>query len=120
MAFMSNASSSPAAAAPVRWNQDLVFAALGHRQRRRLLFSLAIHGPRAGVDLKGAVHRRLDTTLKQLALMRRAGLVVMEPDPTDGRRFRYALASNVPLQDTPEGKVMDFGFCVVRLSEAME
>jgi hypothetical protein len=98
----------------------LVFAALGHRQRRRLLFSLALNGPRAGVHLKMAAHRLLDATLKQLAVMRRAGLVVMEPDPTDGRRFRYALSPNVPLQDTPEGKVMDFGFCLVRLAEAQE
>jgi hypothetical protein len=82
-----------------------------------LLFSLARGGPMPGSSLTGSSNLGLDAALKQLAVRRSAGLVVAEEDEDDGRRLRYALPPNVPLRDTPEGKVLDFGFCLVRLAE---
>jgi hypothetical protein len=56
----------------------------------------------------------LDATLKHLTAMRSAGLLVIAPDPTDGRRMLYSLAPSVPVVKSPEGIVIDFGFCLLR------
>jgi hypothetical protein len=97
------------------WNPDLIFPTLGDPVRRRLLLALARGGPQPGATLMGSAGRRLDATLKHLAAMRSAGLVVMQPDPTDRRRMCYALASSVPVSQTAGGVVMDFGFVLLRL-----
>jgi predicted transcriptional regulator len=104
----------------VQWNQDRVFAVLGDPVRRRLLVSLARSGAQTGVELKTAANRRLDATLKHLAEMRSAGLVVTAENPKDGRRLLYSLSSAVPVENTPAGTVVDFGFCLLRLSEASD
>jgi hypothetical protein len=114
---MSELPQPPPAASSKVWNQDLVFGALGHRRRRGLLFSLARGGARPGSILTGSSNSRFDAALKQLAVLRKAGLVVTEEDETDGRRLRCALAPDVPLRKTPEGSVLNFGFCLVRLAE---
>jgi hypothetical protein len=56
----------------------------------------------------------LDATLKHLTAMRSAGLLVVTPDPTDGRRMLYSLAPSVPVVKSPEGIAIDFGFCLLR------
>ncbi|MBI5397101.1 MAG: helix-turn-helix transcriptional regulator [Verrucomicrobia bacterium] len=108
----------PPSAAPAtgQWKPDLIFSILAEPSRRALLFSLAHGKPKAATDLEGATHRRLDATLKHLAVMDSAGLLVTSPDPTDGRRTLYTLAPSVPVKKTPEGgTVIDFGFCLLRL-----
>jgi predicted transcriptional regulator len=116
---MPESASHSAAASPktVRWNQDRVFAVLGDPVRRRLLLSLARSGAQTGVELKTAASRRLDATLKHLAEMRSAGFVVTAENPKDGRRLLYSLSPSVPVENTPTGTVVDFGFCLLRLSE---
>ena len=55
------------------------------------------------------------TDTPALVAMRAAGFVVTRPDPVDGRRMLYSLAPSVPLTKTETGKVMDFGFCLLRV-----
>ncbi len=99
-----------------QWNPDLIFSVLAEPARRHVLLSLAGGKPKAATDLQGATRLRLDATLKHLSAMRSAGLLVTSPDRTDGRRTLYSLAPSVPVQKTPEGRiVIDFGFCMLRL-----
>jgi DNA-binding transcriptional ArsR family regulator len=96
------------------WNEDLIFSALADPVRRKLLFALARGGPQPASKLKTVAGRQLDATLKQLVTLREAGLLVTTPDPQDGRRMLYALASAVQLAKTETGVVLDFGFCRLR------
>jgi DNA-binding transcriptional ArsR family regulator len=93
---------------------DTVFAALGEPTRRRLLLALSDGVPRRATDLTKTAGKRFDATLKHLIALRNAGLIVANPDPTDSRRQLYSLAPSVRVAQTPEGKTMDFGYCVVR------
>jgi DNA-binding transcriptional ArsR family regulator len=97
------------------WNEDKIYAALGDPVRRRLLLALARGGPQPGAQLMGGVRHRLSATLKHLAAMRAAGLVVMRENPRDGRKLLYALSAAVPVTKTETGAVIDFGFCLLRL-----
>ena len=94
---------------------DTVFAALGDKTRRRLLLALSDGQPRRCTTLTGTAGKRFDATLKHLIALRNAGLIVANPDPTDSRRQLYSLAPSVKVAQTPEGRTMDFGYCVVRL-----
>ena len=114
--FMPDPTLPPAPVAPATsWNPDLIFPVLADPARRKLLLALARGGPRPGTVLKTSAGRRLDATLKHLAAMRSAGLVVVQPDREDGRRQLYGLAPSVPLVKTEAGNVIDFGFCLLRL-----
>ena len=53
--------------------------------------------------------------LRELAIMRTAGVVVVQENSRDGRKQLYALAPNVPLLKTEKGAVLEFGFITVRL-----
>ena len=105
----------PRAAGETGWNPDAVFALLGDPVRRRLLQSLAGGVPRRALDLSGGVARELSVSLKHLAIMRKAGWIVMSPDPVDSRRQLYRLASEVVVTQTEKGREIDFGCCVLRL-----
>jgi DNA-binding transcriptional ArsR family regulator len=96
-------------------NADTVFAALGDPARRRILQTLADGQPRSATALAPAAGKRFDATLKHLVALRQAGFVVSKQDPTDGRRQAYTLAPSVRVATGPEGRTMDFGYCVVRL-----
>ena len=94
---------------------DTVFAALGDRTRRRLLLVMCDRQPRRAKAFTGMAGKRFEATLKHLIALRNAGLIVANPDPTDSRRQLYSLAPSVKVTDSPEGKTMDFGCCVVRM-----
>jgi DNA-binding transcriptional ArsR family regulator len=99
-----------------QWKPDLIFSILAEPSRRALLFSLAHGKPKSATDLEGATHRRLDATLKHLAVLDEAGMLVSSPDPQDGRRTLYTLSPSVPVQKTSAGAtVIDFGFVLLRL-----
>ena len=102
------------AANTASWDPELIFPTLGDPVRRRLLFALARGGAHPASVLKIEAHRRLDATLKHLVAMRRAGLLVVKPDPVDGRRMLYSLAPSMPLTKTEGWTVIDFGFCLLR------
>ena len=93
---------------------DTVHAALGDPTRRRLLQILADGQGRTATVLAGNVGKRLDATLKHLVALRNAGLIVASQDATDGRRQAYTLAPSIIVTDSPAGKTMDFGYCLVR------
>ena len=113
---MANASPVPANVPNFpQWNPDVIFPVLADPARRRLLLALARGGPQAGALLMHGVGKRLSATVKHLTAMRAAGLLVMESDPLDGRRMRYALSPAVPLVKTETGAVIEFGFCLLRL-----
>ena len=113
---MDNNTQPPAAATvPVPWNADQIFSILADPARRHILLVLAQGKALPASVLMGGVRRRLDATLKHLAMLCSAGLLVTSPDPTDGRRTLYTLAPAVPVVKTPEGAVtIDFGFCLLR------
>lgn len=94
---------------------DTVFAALGEPSRRRILVALFDGQPRRALALSGATGKRFDNTLKHLEALLRAGLIVATQDPTDARRRIYTLAPTVKTATTPEGRTMDFGYCVLRV-----
>jgi DNA-binding transcriptional ArsR family regulator len=107
-------SPAPVTVAPA-WNPDAVFAMLADPARRRALVALARGGPQPATSVMASAGRRLDATLKHLIAMREAGVLTTAPDPTDGRRTLYGLSPKVQVTQTPEGAVLDFGCCVVRL-----
>jgi predicted transcriptional regulator len=83
--------------------------------RRRILEMLANGQALAVSQIAPTVGRRLDATLKHVMILRDAGFVTFAPDVSDSRRLLYALAPSVRVTDTPEGRTMDFGCCVVRM-----
>ena len=94
---------------------DTVFAALGDSTRRRILLGLSDGKPRTATAAQSLSGQRLSATIKNLAALRNAGLVVTSQDPVDGRRQAYSLAPSVVVQQTPDGKrTLDFGYCLVR------
>lgn len=97
------------------WKEKVVFPMLADGLRRRMFLSLVRGGPQPAIGLQGASGRSLDTTLKRLASMRNAGFVTMQENPKDRRRSLYALTPKVPVSATESGKVIDFGYCVLRL-----
>ena len=107
----------PANAAPAgpAWDQDLVFEALAHPARRRMLVALAVNGPRTAAELTGATSLRPSATLKQVLWLTASKLVVRQENPRDGRKYLYALAPNVAVTKTERGTVLDLGFATVRL-----
>ena len=96
------------------WDADAIFQILAEPPRRRMLLALAAGAALSATALKANARLRLDATLKHLTAMRAAGLLVMKPDPTDGRRQVYSLAASVPLVTLPTGRGIDFGFCLLR------
>ncbi len=93
---------------------DTVFAALSERTRRRILLAMADGKPRTATAVAGLSGKKFDATLKHLIALRNAGLIVAAQDAVDGRRQAYTLAPSLIVTDAPEGKTMDFGYCVVR------
>jgi DNA-binding transcriptional ArsR family regulator len=94
---------------------DTVMAALGEPSRRRLLVAMFDGQPRTGTVLARGLGKRLSATLKHLGALREAGLIVTEQDKVDGRRQAYLLAPSVKVATTPEGRTMDFGYCLLRV-----
>jgi len=119
--FLKDAGMPDTAPSPVpvpnvsQWDADDIFLMLAEPARRRIMATLASGNPQAATSLKGSTHLRLDATLKHLTAMRKAGLLVMKPDQTDGRRMLYSLAPSVPVVTTATGRGIDFGFCLIRL-----
>jgi DNA-binding transcriptional ArsR family regulator len=92
---------------------DALFGVLNDRTRRRILVTLFDGQLRAGRALGGNLSKQLDSIRKHCDVLVKAGLIVAEPDPEDGRRHAYKLAPTVKTETTPNGRTMDFGCCVV-------
>ena len=96
-------------------NPDFIFAALGDPVRRRILQALADGQPRVAKDLASGVARRISATIKHLAVLRGAGLIVARENPQDGHRQHYVLGAGITVTRTERGLEMDFGCCLVRI-----
>ena len=109
---------APVAVEPT-WNPDVVFAMLADPARRRALCAIARAGPQAATTVMGSAGRRMDATLKHLVTLREAGMLTTQPDPKDGRRTLYGLSPKMQATKSPDGTVLDFGCCVVRLAPSI-
>lgn len=69
----------------------------------------------AATDLQRLSGKRFDATLKHVVALRDAGLIVGQPDPTDKRRQIYSLSPALKVGDTPLGRMLDFGYGLLRL-----
>jgi DNA-binding transcriptional ArsR family regulator len=97
-------------------DQNLIYAALGDPVRHRILQILADGTPHTATHLAPGVARCLDATLKHLAALRDAGLVLTQPNPADSRRQLYTLPPTVKVTKTEIGmRELDFGCCVMRV-----
>lgn len=94
---------------------DTVMAAVCDPTRRRILVALADGTPRRCSALQSVTGKRFDATLKHVIALRDAGLIVGVPDPTDGRRQIYSLSPALKVGDTPLGRMLDFGYGLLRL-----
>ena len=105
----------PAApASPPPLPADVVFAALSDPSRVRILAGLFDGQFHPAPALGGTLPKHRDLTRKHAAVLVKAGLLVAEPDPQDQRRQHYKLAPSIKTETTPQGRVMDFGSCLVR------
>ncbi|MDB6028857.1 MAG: hypothetical protein JWM68_5080 [Verrucomicrobiales bacterium] len=103
------------------WNQDLIFSVLSDPIRRAIIVSLARKGPQTAAALAPAgpggnfMMVRLNRVVKTLAALREAGLVVIIPNPGDGRKQMYSLAPGMTVTKTETGCLLDFSFGLLRL-----
>lgn len=109
----------------VKHEANLIFPLLKARARRQLLFALAVRSPQTADDLRDVGKgdcwgngRELNrnSTIKNLNVMIKAGIVVQLEDPADGRRWGYALAPGVEFTTEGDRKVFDFGVVVSKIS----
>ena len=97
------------------WDQDAFFSVLHVPQRRRLLMAMAMGGPQTAAQLNpGATRVKMDLTLKHLGAMRDSGIVVVLPNPADGRKQLYRLEPSIRVTKTETGCEIDVGFCLLR------
>jgi hypothetical protein len=117
--------SKTGASGALKFEEDLVFATLAGRPRRKLLVALANGGPQMAADLLHAGKGRfpnpnrtcnLEATLKNLKVMVDAGIVLQLENPQDRRRPLYALTPGLTVALNSEHTTVDFGCCMVRLS----
>ncbi len=97
-----------------RWNEDLIFSAMVEHVRRHLLVALAT-GPKDGRELKEIVRKSFPNTLKHLALLCKAGLVIKKENSSDGRKPFYALNPEIPPVVTDTLLILDFKDYLFRL-----
>jgi hypothetical protein len=102
-------------AAP-QWDEDAVYLMICHPTRRRILAMLAAGKPMTADALNIHPKHKLARTRKHLETLRASGIVGMTArDQTDGRRWLYHLLPSIRVTVIPTGKILDFGFCVLRV-----
>src|SRR5688572_16065529 len=108
----------PASPGPfaMQWTRKHVYFVLGDPVRRRIFLELAQGKAMGASDFK-TVQRSRDGISKQLGKMRKAGLLLAEIDPSDFRKSLFELPPWLPIKTTPTGRIVDFGFIIVRLKE---
>ena len=93
---------------------DSIFHALSDRTRRQILVLLFDGQPHGTGGIGGALPKQRDLVRKHCAVLVKAGLITGEPDPQDGKRQVYQLSPVVKAVTTPEGRMLDFGCCLLR------
>ena len=102
------------APAPQPVSEDVIYNALSYPARRMVLRVLSDGQGRTCAQLSGGGPKQQDTLLKNLTVMREAGLLVTEPNPENKRRMLYKLNPAIKVTKTDTGREMDFGCCVMR------
>ena len=77
-----------------KWDQNLVFHALGDPIRRRILFSLIKSGPKTTSEL---VPGKRAVAFKHVAVLVEAGFVVQCGTKEDRRQVLYAVSPTFPM-----------------------
>ena len=118
-----NNTNLPAANLP-KIDEELTFAVLRTRARRKLLVALACGGPQTGADLRYAGRGYgsckgdkvfTQATLMHLKKMVEAGIVLKLDHATDGRRVLYVISPRVKVTQHGSDYEFNFGFVVARL-----
>lgn len=92
--------------------------ALGQPIGWNALMRLVSAGPQSVNDLAAAGHCAQVSISRHMAQMCAAGAVVVVPPPDgDGRKIVYAIPPG-RLRETPGGRELDYGVCVLRLAPA--
>jgi len=92
--------------------------ALGQSISWNALMRLVSAGPQSVNDLAAAGNCAQVSISRHMAQMCDAGAVVLVPSPDgDGRKICYAIPPG-RLRETPGGKELDYGVCVLRLAAA--
>jgi len=88
-------------------NLERMAIVLGHSRRWKILRELSLGEPRTIAEVAAVAGCGYDNASKHLAVMRRAGMVVL------GRGHLY----QIPRQylPTPGQRVVDYGHCLLRL-----
>ena len=102
------------APAPQPVSEDVIYNALSYPARRMVLRVLSDGQGRTCAQLSGGGPKQQDTMLKNLTVMRDAGLLVTEPNPENKRRLLYKLNPAIKVTRTDTVKELDFGCCVMR------
>ncbi len=111
---MANDNPIPPAVSPVPDTVALLHA-LGQPIGWCALTWLVSAGPQSVNDLAAAIHCAQVSVSRHLTAMCKAGAVVMVPAPDgDGRKVCYGIPPG-RLRETPGGKEIDYGVCVLRL-----
>ncbi len=106
----------PPVAAVTEWTMKKILPMFAIPQRWKILLFLADKGPQPASALPGAQTRSgRSVVLKQLAAMRRAGMILKTENSRDGRKSLYSLAPTLPVRRTEDGIEMDFDFVLFRL-----
>ncbi len=104
------------------WDLNLIFSVLADPVRRGIITSLARKGPQTALDFAPVVTNRrqlivpLNRIVKNLGTLRDAGLVIVTPHPTDGRKQVYGLNPNIVVTKTETTCGLEFGTWFVRFA----
>lgn len=94
----------------------LLFQALGNGYRYAALRKLATAGPQSVNDLAVAANLMQSSMSRHMTLLWKVGAVqVVTPPDGDGRKIVYAIPPGL-LRETPGGKEIDYGTCMLRVA----
>ena len=93
---------------------DEVFFALSDSSRRQILAGLFDGQWHPVRGIGGPLPKHRDLLRKHCDVLVKSGLIETQDDPADNRRRVYRLAPFVKAETTPQGRTLDFGYCIVR------
>ncbi len=96
-----------------QFDADEVFLMIDDSFRRRAVRALALGEMKVAADLTGPGKKR-HTTLKHLAALCKAGILVQKENPKDARAPFYALSPKVGVRKEGNSLIVDFGRCQLR------
>jgi DNA-binding transcriptional ArsR family regulator len=112
------AAPTPPPAPPVAFNPDRIFPLLADGARRRMILALARGSAMSVTQLAAAAGKNPSLAGKHIAVLKAGGLIVgSREESPDKRRQLYQLAPHVRPEMKDGQLVLDFGFCMFRLTQ---